>query len=795
MTAKTDWLLIFTFSPVQGFISGAKKTRDLYAGSYFLSFLTRRVLEELKNHFGEKVEVIYPQADKVGKNDPYWGTIVGNYPNRFVVKVKDTSEGKVREIVQTLKETFSKEFETLSDNLKKHLVWENLKKIYLCPENAVNVENLREAIDQIDLQVKGYFQSFVAAVPLKDEKEYGKVYERAERVLGGRKTWRRYEGEIDRSVYKTDNKACHFPDGCTSCGEHLHLAIDWKTFKNHLKQLKKQQKTAKDADKEITSVGEGEKLCALCLVKRELYKVRLEDYINGLSLDEELKNELKQTIERFPSTHDIALAKEKFELFERLKEVYTDKEKLKIYSQEGEPLEFFIWSLVKVINIFKDEGALSYGINRIYRKKIEELLKPLIDFAEKNVPKGIEVEKYREDAKVAWQISAEYLSTDFVERLIKALEEVKKQEQTKKKKADKNLLKELGEKIKVLTEWLITLKNLYRGLKEATGEDFESKLNKTPYFAMVYSDGDNIGKILGGDCEFLEEGQTFSEEFHKEFSKKLSEYAYETAKEVEEPTDTKGVGFARVIYAGGDDLFAFLHPSEVIRTLKLTEENYKKHLQGIIKKGKATTSAGLVIGHAKVSLKYLHKKTKEAEGEAKKNFGRNAFVIKVISRSGEESSFGAKYSYGEFKTLDLLSKAVELYKNDKISSKLPYALREIADRFVPQEKENQKPKEKECEPKDPCKEKEEIADPLPFKIALTLLRRELNKKIDASQEDKEKIENFKREVEKFFQLQRNTHPNLTAKELLKNLAAMFYVARTLAEREAFTLSEEKNEAN
>jgi CRISPR-associated protein Cmr2 len=795
MTTKTDWLLIFTFSPVQGFISGAKKTRDLYAGSYFLSFLTRRVLEELKNQFGEKVEVIYPQADKVGKDDPYWGTLVGNYPNRFVVKVINATKGELKKIIQTLKKTFNKEFETLSENLKKHLVWENLKKIYLCPENAVNVENLREAMDQIDQQVKGYFQSFVAAVPLTEE--YNEVYDRAERTLGGRKTWRRYEGEIDRSVYKKEGEkeACYFPDGCTSCGEHLHLAIDWKTFKKHLKQLKKQQKTSKDADKEITSVGEGEKLCALCLVKRELYKVRLGDYINGLSFDEELKNELKQAIERFPSTHDIALAKEKFELFERLKEIYTDEEKLKIYSQEGEPIEFFIWSLAKVINIFKDEGALSYGINRIYRKKIEELLKPLIDFAEKNVPKGVEVEKYREDAKVAWQISAEYLSTDFVERLIKALEEVKKQEQTKNKKADKNLLKELEEKINALKEWLITLKNLYRGLKEATGEDFESKLNKAPYFAMVYSDGDNIGKILGGEEEFLKEGQTFDESFHKNFSEKLSEYAYETAKEVEEPKSGKEVGFARVIYAGGDDLFAFLHPSEVIRTLKLTSENYKKHLQGIIKKGKATTSAGLVIGHAKVSLKYLHKKTKEAEGEAKKNFGRNAFVIKVISRSGEETSFGAKYSYGEFNTLDLLSEAVELYKKDKISSKLPYALREIADRFIPDEEENQKPKEKECEPKDPCKEKKEIADPLPFKIALTLLRRELNRKIDASQEDKEKIENFKREVEKFFQLQRNTHPNLTAKELLKNLAAMFYVARTLAEREAFTLSEEKNEAN
>jgi len=47
----------------------------------------------------------------------------------------------------------------------------------------------------------------------------------------------------------------------------------------------------------------------------------------------------------------------------------------------------------------------------------------------------------------------------------------------------------------------------------------------------------------------------------------------------------------------------------------------------------------------------------------------------------------------------------------------------------------------------------------------------------------------------FFKFQRKEHQNLKSKELLKNLAAMFYVARTLAEREAFTLSEEKNEVD
>lgn len=51
--------LLFTIGPVQSFISTARKTQDLWAGSYILSYLTYKCLEPLIDKLGPDV-VIYP---------------------------------------------------------------------------------------------------------------------------------------------------------------------------------------------------------------------------------------------------------------------------------------------------------------------------------------------------------------------------------------------------------------------------------------------------------------------------------------------------------------------------------------------------------------------------------------------------------------------------------------------------------------------------------------------------------------------------------------------------------------
>jgi len=729
MQNKTSWLLIFTFSPVQGFISSAKKTKDLFAGSYLLSFLTKVVLTKLENHLREDLIKVYPQVEE--NSDDLYSLMVGNYPNRFVVVLKNKDSKVGREIMENLKSSFHSELLKLAKNTCHLFVEKALENSEKCPSKLENIPYFKGAVEQLITHIKDYFSCFIVAKPVKlckkgeiyEIENYQREYEITEKLLGGRKTFRSYEGKVDDTTYNGEK----YPDGCTTCGERLHLAIDWQKAR-------------------IEDIAEEEKLCGLCYAKRNLYEVYLKE-----QLQKEQDEELKLLMTRFPSTHDIALAKEKFEFWKTLNDVYKNKKLLSKFLKQVEDITFFIWDISKLLKEFASEGAKSYGINPFYRKHLEDFIKPILPTKEdwKNFLKREQKNKQdfkglEEDLKTPWSISVEYLSTSYIVRKIRELE------------IKDNKTKEDKEKIKTLQKWLNTLSSYFEAIKEVTKKDFEKEFNKPPYFAIIYSDGDNIGKILGGEEGFLRE--EFSLKFHQEFSKKLSEYALETAKEIENPQNQK-VGFAKVIYAGGDDIFAFLHGSEVIRALRICSENYREKLKCLLKEGKATTSAGVVLGHVKVSLKYLHKKTKEAESRAKKLFGRNAFVIKVISRSGEESEFGARYFYtqnGErFNTLDLLEEAVKLYSQNKVSSKLPYTLRDIADRFLTTTSEGKE------------------------KIAKTLLKRELNRKISLEGEEKEK---FTQKVLKLLELQLKEHgKNLSTENVLKNIAGMFYVARRLSD--------------
>lgn len=96
----TKKILHFTLGPVQGFIADARRTRDLWAGSFLLSWLSGKAMVALVEAKGE---IVFPEvadddlfkAIKEGKGTPY----VGSLPNRFKANVTnvtgDVSAGKI----------------------------------------------------------------------------------------------------------------------------------------------------------------------------------------------------------------------------------------------------------------------------------------------------------------------------------------------------------------------------------------------------------------------------------------------------------------------------------------------------------------------------------------------------------------------------------------------------------------------------------------------------------------------------------------------------------------------------
>lgn len=94
--------LHFAFGPVQGFVSQARRTRDLWAGSYLLSWLAGHAMSALLNKGGEikmpdvkgdalLQQICHPQ--EIDLDHP--ASHLGSLPNRFTALVPDGVDGTV----------------------------------------------------------------------------------------------------------------------------------------------------------------------------------------------------------------------------------------------------------------------------------------------------------------------------------------------------------------------------------------------------------------------------------------------------------------------------------------------------------------------------------------------------------------------------------------------------------------------------------------------------------------------------------------------------------------------------
>lgn len=247
-------LCIFTFSPVQSFISQSRKLSDLFNASFILSYLTERLIEEI----GKSSSVVYPSYKKELKN-----TDLAGYPNRLVI-LTDDGEG----LCERMKSIFEN-------------TWE---EICSCVFSTLGISG--RGLLQFQKHVSGYFQSFCHCMEfinkekwlttmgleeVAEAEDYGYTYDLLERYLGALKSFRGYEGKIDYDTY-----AGKYPDGCSLCGERPALALDWESLRRRKKHM----------------LSRSERLCGVCLTKR--FAVEYFESVGRLKR------------KSFPSTKDLA---------------------------------------------------------------------------------------------------------------------------------------------------------------------------------------------------------------------------------------------------------------------------------------------------------------------------------------------------------------------------------------------------------------------------------------------------------------------------------------------------------
>ncbi len=244
-----------------------------------------------------------------------------------------------------------------------------------------------------------------------------------------------------------------------------------------------------------------------------------------------------------------------------------------------------------------------------------------------------------------------------------------------------------------------------RNLLRATDACTPPITRPTPYYAMVQMDGDRMGTFIGG---------VESKDEHTAISSALSDFSRSNVPALVEKSYP-----GKLIYAGGDDVFA-LAPlardtirgeEKPIRTvLNLVDqlqmeyqERVKKEVKDIVTGKKTnvesprsdlvTASAGITIAHHYTSLSYVRRISKEAEELAKEHYGRNALVVTVLRRSGEQTRVGCRWSYKGLEQsgqpIELFSFFYELFVDDILSPSCVHTLLEEAPTLIGLDREAQ----------------------------------------------------------------------------------------------------------
>ncbi len=259
MTESGQFLFIFSLGPVQGFIASARKAQDLWAGSFLLSYLIRKALDEVNNlatQYGCRIDLIFP--------DPAAGSKAEHAlnPNRFLLHIREAHDRSVLvSMGEDLKRIVKEEFKAVINYSEKRFL--NIMEL--------PAENLADS--QAD-QIREFLEMFWVALPFSPDESYGGQLGAVETSLAARKNCRAFSGTRPGHTLK-----------CSLCGSRDALHESGKT---NLGDVRKFWEKA-ELRHVVTS---GEYLCRICLGKRYL-----PDYFKSKKLI---------TGTGFPSTGEVA---------------------------------------------------------------------------------------------------------------------------------------------------------------------------------------------------------------------------------------------------------------------------------------------------------------------------------------------------------------------------------------------------------------------------------------------------------------------------------------------------------
>ncbi len=232
--------LVFTLGPVQGFVAQARRTRDLWAGSFLLSYLSGQAMNAVIKKGGEILKptvmaedgisdrllkaISLQNSKKAPNNPPYLGTL----PNQFKAKVPKDFDAQV--CVEAINSKWNKIANLVWDRFVKEHATEYTKSIW-----TRQIENFWEV-----------------AWVMADESA----------TLGSENTW----------LDARKNWRSHYPQ--IEGGDHCTIMGDWQELSGFVRSHNRKEqddfwnKIRSQKGVSVLDISEHERLCAISLIKR-----------------------------------------------------------------------------------------------------------------------------------------------------------------------------------------------------------------------------------------------------------------------------------------------------------------------------------------------------------------------------------------------------------------------------------------------------------------------------------------------------------------------------------------------
>lgn len=563
-------LVSFTIAGVQEFLVAARTTRDVWNGSYLLSYLafaaTKRMLERVLSNLGASGSdltaafpyVLLPNVARqplmqwaVGSSAT--GDLsIANFPNQVLVLVPG-DRNAVEEIAKTGVEAVTKTWGEIADECRQQFAKHGLLPPVVEKQWAYQVAAHRVfELYWSGLEVPasaGAFASRFSAYDLRSPSPYGALIELAGKVLGARKMTRTLE-QIGQQGWR-----------CSLCGARAALA-DYDTYNSSRyptrqdilipRYPKLKSYWARVADCFEFRFRESERLCAVCTVRR----LAPEHYFgprfqrSGTTFDY-----------RFPSTSTVATAQAVSRALDQARADRSVARALKDFDRE-------VRAALEGTRIVPDARPVPLVTRRA---------------------DGLDVGGFA-DLDGGWL----YPDTYDPEALAREYGKTPK-DMVPVARAGREALSALGR----------TLAG--RAVTFAPGN----------YLGIIAVDGDKMGDWVSG----VAVGEQFTLDWQNRLSGCLADFAAEVRRSLEEILP------GRLVYGGGDDVLAFVPAERSLEALLLLHQAYQTCVAQPVGYPLTISMACMLARHNDPLSASIAKAQYLLKHEAKEKRGRDAFVF------------------------------------------------------------------------------------------------------------------------------------------------------------------------